>query len=59
MDGENALLNCNPFYFQSGMVEISSDGLVKEGCGTYAIIFKSGNQEVHFQGPVDCHPSLL
>eukprot|EP00957_Ditylum_brightwellii_P205879 15345830-Ditylum_brightwellii.AAC.1 len=34
-------------------------GLVKDGRGTYMVIFKAGEKELWFQGPVDCHPSLL
>eukprot|EP00957_Ditylum_brightwellii_P206565 15349026-Ditylum_brightwellii.AAC.1 len=44
---------------QSGIVVAASDGLVKDGKGTYAVIFKAGEKELRFQGPVDCHPSLL
>eukprot|EP00957_Ditylum_brightwellii_P151038 11501029-Ditylum_brightwellii.AAC.1 len=44
---------------QSGIVVAASDSSVKDGKGMYAVIFKTGKKELQFQGPVDCHPSLL
>eukprot|EP00957_Ditylum_brightwellii_P191886 14607648-Ditylum_brightwellii.AAC.1 len=44
---------------QAGTVEVVSDGSVKGGSGTYAVVFKSGKKLLWFQGPVDCHPQLL
>eukprot|EP00957_Ditylum_brightwellii_P071892 5464058-Ditylum_brightwellii.AAC.1 len=44
---------------QADTVILGSDGLVKEGCGTYAVVFQSGKKEIRFQGPVNCHPSLI
>eukprot|EP00957_Ditylum_brightwellii_P111623 8514137-Ditylum_brightwellii.AAC.1 len=44
---------------QTGTVEVVLDGLVKEGCRTYTVVFQSGDKFIQFQGPVDCHPSLL
>eukprot|EP00957_Ditylum_brightwellii_P067596 5131225-Ditylum_brightwellii.AAC.3 len=44
---------------QAGTVEVALDGSMKEGCRTYAVIFKSGDKFIRFQGPVDCHLSLL
>eukprot|EP00957_Ditylum_brightwellii_P209719 15362919-Ditylum_brightwellii.AAC.1 len=44
---------------QSGIVVTASDGSVKDGQGTYAVIFMAGDKELRFQGPVDCHPLLL
>eukprot|EP00957_Ditylum_brightwellii_P068315 5186220-Ditylum_brightwellii.AAC.1 len=42
---------------QAGIVETASDGSVKNGKGTYVVIFTAGERELWFQGPVDCHPS--
>eukprot|EP00957_Ditylum_brightwellii_P148525 11309246-Ditylum_brightwellii.AAC.1 len=46
-------------YIETGIVETASDGSVKDGQGTYAVIFTAGGKELWFQGPVDCHPSLI
>eukprot|EP00957_Ditylum_brightwellii_P027898 2108057-Ditylum_brightwellii.AAC.1 len=44
---------------QSRIVETASDSLVKDGIGSYAVIFLAGDNEFRFQGPVDCHPSMI
>eukprot|EP00957_Ditylum_brightwellii_P116438 8881646-Ditylum_brightwellii.AAC.1 len=44
---------------QAGIVETASDGTVKDGKGTYVVIFTAGERELWFQGLVDCHPSLI
>eukprot|EP00957_Ditylum_brightwellii_P031894 2418463-Ditylum_brightwellii.AAC.1 len=44
---------------QASIVETASDGSVKDGQGAYAVIFTAGGRELWFQGPVDCHPSLI
>eukprot|EP00957_Ditylum_brightwellii_P019049 1434080-Ditylum_brightwellii.AAC.2 len=40
-------------------VTITSDGLVKAGTGTFAVILKMDDQDLYFQGPVDCHQTLI
>eukprot|EP00957_Ditylum_brightwellii_P116569 8891761-Ditylum_brightwellii.AAC.1 len=44
---------------QAGIVEIALDGSVKDGWGTYTVIFTAGGRDLWLQGPVDCHPSLI
>eukprot|EP00957_Ditylum_brightwellii_P053232 4036529-Ditylum_brightwellii.AAC.1 len=36
-----------------------TDGSVKDGKGSYAVILKAGNQTLQFQGPVFCHLNLI
>eukprot|EP00957_Ditylum_brightwellii_P204383 15338985-Ditylum_brightwellii.AAC.1 len=40
-------------------VTITSDGPVKSGSGTFAVILQSNTQELCFQGPINCYPTLL
>eukprot|EP00957_Ditylum_brightwellii_P027844 2104758-Ditylum_brightwellii.AAC.2 len=40
-------------------VTIASDGWVKEGIGTCAVIFKTKEHKLCFQGPVDCHQTPI
>eukprot|EP00957_Ditylum_brightwellii_P208023 15355529-Ditylum_brightwellii.AAC.1 len=44
---------------QAGIVVTAPDGSVKDSHGTYVVIFKAGNSELQFQGPVDYHPLLI
>eukprot|EP00957_Ditylum_brightwellii_P068316 5186221-Ditylum_brightwellii.AAC.1 len=44
---------------QAGIVESASDRSVKDNKGTYAVIFTVGERKIWFQGPVNCHPSLI
>eukprot|EP00957_Ditylum_brightwellii_P199362 15195748-Ditylum_brightwellii.AAC.1 len=43
---------------QYGIVTVASDGSVKNGCGSYAVVFQAGEKTIWFQGPVYGHPSL-
>eukprot|EP00957_Ditylum_brightwellii_P203971 15337007-Ditylum_brightwellii.AAC.1 len=42
-----------------GKVSVTSDGSVRDVTGTYAVIFKTRDKEIRFQGLVDCHTSLI
>eukprot|EP00957_Ditylum_brightwellii_P010694 809987-Ditylum_brightwellii.AAC.1 len=45
--------------FRTGNVEAASDGSVKSGISTYAVVFTSGRKHLRFQGLIDCHPALI
>eukprot|EP00957_Ditylum_brightwellii_P005670 432249-Ditylum_brightwellii.AAC.1 len=44
---------------REGKVNLVSDRSVLHGKGTFAVIFKSAEREIHFQGLADCYPSLI
>eukprot|EP00957_Ditylum_brightwellii_P037335 2825805-Ditylum_brightwellii.AAC.1 len=44
---------------QAGTVKVASNSLVKDNMHTYAVVFASGDQVIRFQGPVNCHTTMI